>query len=127
MPFSFRVSYFEPASTKTITVTVRWSLRGAVMRRMPLGKIFFEKFILERFLEMIIQFRDCNSLLLAAVAVTDCNSIVFFDCIEINSDTERCTYLVLPAVALADIAMIIKFNTPKLFFEHCIHFPRLFH
>ena len=64
---------------------------------------------------------DLNAFLLHCVTVTNCYAAVLFECIEVISDAERSTDLVLTAVTLTDLTCFVVFNV-ELLGKHRVNF-----
>src|SRR3989344_1206426 len=69
-----------------------------------------------------------DSFLLTCIAMANGYRILKFrflaECGEINSNAVRRAYLILPAVALADVAVVVPHDLRHEFLEHRVHLAR---
>ena len=80
----------------------------------------------EKLLEYsLLQFSYRNSFLSACVAISEGYRIflcwVFTECVEVDGDTVRRTYLILPSVSLANVAVVVPHHGADFFLQQLIH------
>ena len=62
---------------------------------------------------------NCNAFLFHAVAMTQCNSVIF-QSLVINSDTNRCADFIMSAIVFTDVSRIFQFDTANRQFAQIV-------